>query len=104
MIEGARLANREEQWHLDKKVPITIIGAMLFQAAIAVWFASKLDTRVAVIEDKLIEQTTINKRQDTEVHAIDNRLARMEERQISTLELLKDLKAEITKTEINRSK
>lgn len=92
------MADREEQWHLDKKVPISIIGAMLFQAAIAIWFASKLDQRVTVAEDKIIEITTVNKRQDTEAHALDNRLARMEERQISTLELLKDLKAEITRS------
>lgn len=94
----------DEQWHLDKKVPISIIGAMLFQAAIAVWFASKLDARVGIIEEKLIEQTTINRRQDSEIHAIDNRLARIEERQISTVELLKDLKAEIIKNDPNRSR
>lgn len=38
MSEG--LERRHESWHLDKKVPITLIGAMLIQVMAFVWWAS----------------------------------------------------------------
>jgi hypothetical protein len=40
-----------EEWHLDKNVPITIIGALLLYAALAVWWGGKMDTRMLHLED-----------------------------------------------------
>jgi hypothetical protein len=48
--------DHEDGWHLDKKVPISIIAAMLVQLAAALWFVSKLDARVIALETALIAQ------------------------------------------------
>jgi hypothetical protein len=40
----------DTRWHLDKKVPISIIAAILFQFAGGLWFISKLDARIAALE------------------------------------------------------
>ena len=38
--------SREESWHLDKRVPIGIIFAVLCQTAAFIWFLSGIDNRV----------------------------------------------------------
>lgn len=40
----------EARWHLDKRVPIALIFAMLLQSAGLVWWVSKLDSRVSQVE------------------------------------------------------
>jgi len=37
-------------WHLDKRVPITLIAAILIQSAGFVWFISKMDSRIVALE------------------------------------------------------
>ncbi len=39
-----------ENWHLDKKVPIAIILAIVVQTCALVWWAAKLDARVSTLE------------------------------------------------------
>lgn len=48
MTEEDRQYQRE--WHLDKKVPIAMIMAILLQTGTFFWFASRLDHRVEVLE------------------------------------------------------
>ena len=36
----------EDSWHLDKKVPIVFICALLFQTGSFIWWASSMNTRV----------------------------------------------------------
>ena len=40
----------DSRWHLDKKVPISLIVALLVQAGTTLWFISKLDARIASLE------------------------------------------------------
>lgn len=37
-------------WHLDKKVPLAMIGAIILQTCSAFWWASNINTRVSSIE------------------------------------------------------
>ena len=37
-------------WHLDRKVPIALILALTVNIVVGIWWASKLDSRVASIE------------------------------------------------------
>jgi len=57
--------NGEPGWHLDKKVPISIIFAMVIQtAAILVW-ATKLDSRVVSLEtNNAVQDVRIAKMED----------------------------------------
>ena len=40
----------EQEWHLDKRVPIALIFALLVQTGGAVWWASTLQGRVGTVE------------------------------------------------------
>ena len=51
----------ESQWHLDKKVPITIIVALLVQTMGAVWWAATEDARVAsLIAENVAQERRID--------------------------------------------
>lgn len=51
---SSRDADREP-WHLDKKVPIALIVTIALQTIGIVWYASKLDSRVAVVEQHVAD-------------------------------------------------
>jgi len=47
----------DAEWHLDKKVPIAMITAILIQTAGIIWFASGLFHRVESLERDMISRT-----------------------------------------------
>jgi hypothetical protein len=54
----------DSKWHLDKKVPISIIVAMFAQFGGGLWFISKLDARVVALEALQTAQRERDERQD----------------------------------------
>lgn len=52
------------RWHLDKRVPISIIATMILQAALGVWFVSKLESRVVALETARAEQRAEQRERD----------------------------------------
>lgn len=59
----------ETQWRLDRRIPLAVIMAMVLQAVAALVWATKLDARVAVLEDNRAE-----------ARVISEQVARVEER------------------------
>lgn len=45
----------DNQWHLSKSVPITLILALVLQSCAAVWWASSIDNKVSSLEEKLTD-------------------------------------------------
>lgn len=41
----------DNKWHLDKRVPLALIITIGIQTAAGIWFLSKLDSRVASLEE-----------------------------------------------------
>jgi|LakMenEpi03Aug12_release.lakeMendotaPanAssembly.Ray.scaffolds.fasta_scaffold36485_19 hypothetical protein len=41
-------------WHLDKRVNVSIILVLLGQLILGAWYASKMESRVAVVEEKVV--------------------------------------------------
>ncbi len=81
-----------EGWHLDKKVPLSIICAILMQTAALIVWGSKLDNRVTAMEQNVTNHAaTISSIKDTQSN-ISVGLARMEERQIITAEGVREIK------------
>ncbi len=70
----------KEQWHLDKKVPIGIIVAMLMQFAGGLWFVSKLDSRIYNLEKDALLQRETDQRQDDSARATRAEVLRQLER------------------------
>lgn len=54
----------DTRWHLDKKVPISIIAALFVQFLGGVWFMSKLESRVVTLEAAKVAQERVDDRQD----------------------------------------
>jgi hypothetical protein len=53
------MSNAEEMeqagnWHLDKRVNISIIAVLIGQAAIGVWQVSKMDSRTTYLEKEVL--------------------------------------------------
>lgn len=67
----SRRRDPDSAWHLDKKIPVAIIIALLAQTAGAIWWASATNQRLTVLEEKQATST-----RDTPVQS--ERLTRVE--------------------------
>ena len=56
--------DEDSKWHLDKKVPISIIVAMFMQFGGGIWFLSRLEGRVVALEADKAAQHILDERQD----------------------------------------
>ena len=54
----------DNQWHLDKKVPLSLIFAMLVQAAMVVWAIADIKKDVEVLKAAMALQVDRDNRQD----------------------------------------
>ena len=52
----------ETKWHLDKRVPLALIFALLVQTSGAFWWASNIDSRVAELEKDYSESIVLSER------------------------------------------
>lgn len=61
MIENEKRVNRraEDQWHLDKRVPISLILAIVAQTGAALWWASATNQRVSELEKFVLSRVTL---------------------------------------------
>lgn len=55
---------RRESWHLDKKVPLSLIFAMLVQTGMVVWAVADIKKDVEVLKMQAISQHDRDERQD----------------------------------------
>ncbi len=56
--------NQKNEWHLDKKVPLSLIFAMLVQAAMVVWAIADIKKDVEVLKAAMAQQVDRDNRQD----------------------------------------
>lgn len=84
---------KDDRWHLDRKVPISIIIAIVAQTVGVLVWATKLDSRVERLEQAETQQRDRDVRQDIATHElidafnrrldiIDAKLDRMIERHV----------------------
>lgn len=78
-----------ENWHLDKRVPISLITALLIQAGSFVWAVSQLNFQVADHEKRIGSVEETDKRRNNELYGFNDRLARLEENSKSQIETLR---------------
>jgi hypothetical protein len=92
MPEGETQPAAREAWHLDRRVPVAIILALLLQTVTVVWWGAQMDARVATLElhdlsngptsERLARVEENLKAQGETLVRIDRRLERMEERRV----------------------
>lgn len=56
-----------ERWHLDKKVPLSLIFAMLVQAAIVIWAIADIKKDVEVLKMQVSTQHERDDKQDRQM-------------------------------------
>ena len=62
--------NNDNHWHLDKRVPVALLGVMISWIVTTVWWASALNERVEHLEKMALKNQNV-----------ESRLVRIEERQ-----------------------
>lgn len=56
-----------ESWHLDKKVPLSLIFAMLVQAGMVIAAVADIKEDVEVLKSQMISQVARDARQDSDM-------------------------------------
>lgn len=49
-----RSPHDSDRWRIDRRLPVALVGAIALQTAMAVWWASDLDGRVASLEEQRV--------------------------------------------------
>ena len=53
------MASDRQPWHLDKRIPLALIGAVLIQTGGAFWYASSINERVSSLESWRTDSKTV---------------------------------------------
>ncbi len=83
----------DNQWHLDKRVPVALIVTLCIQAGLGIWWASALDAQQTALTDRVSVLEGRNDKIADQMRAIEGRLARVEangEAQLKALERIYD--------------
>jgi hypothetical protein len=64
MMTKLRPDDPDNQWHLDKKVPLSLIFAMLIQAGMVIWVIADIKKDVEVLKATMAAQADRDNRQD----------------------------------------
>jgi hypothetical protein len=79
----------ETHWTIDRRIPLALIVTLLMQFGGFVWWFSSVESRLTIKEQRL---TRVEQRLDDDqraISAIGERLARIEERSNTQLEILR---------------
>jgi len=82
-----------EQWHLSKSVPISIIGAVVVQTVTIVWFIANLNANVQTNTRDLVRHETRIETLEASVQAQAISVARMDE----NIQAIRDMVEQLTK-------
>ena len=102
-FEERRRAPRPPQWHLDKKVPIGLIVAIVFQTCSFIWWTSELNSTIKDHERRLLIAEAFENRIDGDTKTISERLGRLEERSTSTLSSIQRIENILERQEERRA-
>ena len=78
----------EGSWHLDKKFSIGIILAILFQCSCFVWYGAQLDAEIKAHGEKLGDLVAWRAKQDDAQTKIDSHLAVADEKLAEQAQIL----------------
>jgi Tfp pilus assembly protein PilO len=65
-------------WHLDKRVPIGIIFALVLQSGAVFWWAGQMEQRMTAVEAQLTAQRELTQQGINAQNTTNERLARIE--------------------------
>lgn len=71
---------RSEPWHMDKRVPISLILALLIQTGSFIWWAAGVSFELRDHERRIMSVETFNTQVTVSLGGIGDRMARVEEK------------------------
>jgi hypothetical protein len=71
--------SHEDNWHLDRRVPVALIFAILTQGAVGIWWVSNIGAQVQEHEKRLTKFEEASARETQLLSSVNERLARIEE-------------------------
>ena len=80
----------DENWHLDRKVPLTLIFAMLVQAGMVIWAVADIKKEVELLKAQTSMQRDRDERQDKSAFEAYQRLSYQLEKIDAKLDRLAD--------------
>lgn len=84
-----------EAWHLDKRVPLALLFAIIMQTAGAAWVAGQIVNRVNFLERDLERQRVTQERHSGSINDLDRALGRQDEKLNSILRILSDVRSDL---------
>lgn len=78
-------------WHLDKKVPISLIAAILIQSAVFGGWLARQDSRVGYTEDQIAEMKIAIEARRNSYDELKTAMTRLEEQMKYQTDLLRRL-------------
>ena len=92
----------EESWHLDKKVPISLIVLILVQTSAFIWWAATMDTRVTQLEASRANASQQEDLLQIQANQVNTRLSNLETRfnyfETAQSEMKSDIRALLDKS------
>ena len=82
------MATSNNSWHLDKKVPLSLIFAMLIQAAMVIRAVADIKKDVEILKSRVATQQDRDDRQDKTLGEVVSRLQTQLERMDGKLDRL----------------
>lgn len=84
-----------EPWHLDRRVPIALILALLGQTAGMGWWASSIQATISEHARRIIALEASDLRRSAESQRVAEALARLDERMVAQTEILREIRARL---------
>jgi hypothetical protein len=72
-----RRRSDDEPWYIDRRIPLAVIAALVFQGASILWYAANMSAKVEDHERRLVTQEATL----TGPQGLSERLTRVEEKQ-----------------------
>jgi septal ring factor EnvC (AmiA/AmiB activator) len=91
------MTGREDPWHLDKRVPLALILALLVQTAGMVWWAATISSRVDNHDREIASLVSTNAGNAMERQRVAETLARLDERMAAQTELMRRMEAALAR-------
>ena len=86
----------DDNWHLDKKVPIALIFTMLVQFAAGIWFASQLSGRVDQNTRDILRLEAMQSETGRDSADMRNRIIRIEEKLLNQTDILRRIEEAVS--------
>ena len=91
------MAGATDPWHLDKRVPIALIAALILQTGGLVWWAASLAGQVEGHERRIVHIEAGAAKTAQESQRLSETLARLDERMIAQTAILRRIEENLAR-------